>query len=324
MAAVVVARRQLDRQIHEAELFVHGDLSPRAGVAGVGRRVLLPGVASVLAELRNRVEDPQALARAHVEAADVALLVAAALGIAAGSVRGADDDDVFRDRRRRVESDLARDEIHLLVVVFFQIDDAALAERRDRRAGFRVQRDKAIAWRDVENAFVARVVAPVREAAPRQLPRRVRAARALVLAVHPQHLAGGRVERDHGAPRSAGRVDDALHHQRRRLELELGPRTEIVGLEPPGDLELAEVARVDLIERRVPRMRDVAAVAAPLAVLRAGLPRHRRERRHDDACRRRKRYALHAHTIHPSDARLKPRAPFYPLEREFIRWSARL
>src|SRR5262249_11974944 len=117
--------------------------------------------------------------------------------------------------------------------------------------------------------------------------------------------------------RSAGRIDDAFHHQRRRLELVLRPRPEVVCLEPPGDLKLVEIAGVDLIERRVPVVPDVAAVAAPLAVLRAGLPRYRRECTHHDTSRD-ERYALHAHTIHPRDARLKPRAPPDRKQREAL------
>src|SRR4029077_14524731 len=104
---------------------------------------------------------------------------------------------------------------------------------------------------------------------------------------------GGGVERDDGAPRSAGRIDNALDHQRRRLELEFRTRPEAVGLEPPRDLERVEVRGVDLIERRVARVTDVAAVAAPLAVARAGLSGKPRDET-DAQARRREDDALHA------------------------------
>ena len=185
-------------------------------------------------------------------------------------MRGADDDRVSGDDRRGVQTDLAGDEVHRLIVVLLQIDDAVFAEARDRSAGFRVERDEAIARRDVEDPFFA-AVGPVRQAAARELARRGFAALAFVLAVHPQQLAGCRVERDDGPPRAGGRVDDAVDHQRRRFELVLGPRTEAVGLEPPRDLELAEVVGVDLIERRIPRVAEVGAVGRPLAVFRARL-----------------------------------------------------
>ena len=78
-----------------------------------------------------------------------------------------------------------------------------------------------------------------------------------------------------------------LDHQRRRLEVELRPRAERVGLEPPGDFELVEVVRVDLIERRVARVAEIAAVGPPLAVRRAVLrKRSDDERRTRDVNRR--------------------------------------
>src|SRR5207237_8933082 len=90
--------------------------------------------------------------------------------------RGADEDDVLDDGRRRVDADLADLVVDLLALAghraLLQIDDAALAERRDHRAVLRVERDQAIARRDVEHALVAFAVGPVRDAAARELARR--------------------------------------------------------------------------------------------------------------------------------------------------------
>ena len=83
------------------------------------------------------------------------------------------------------------------------------------------------------------------------------------------------VERHRGAARAGGGEQAAVHHQRRALKLELGPRPEVLGLEAEGELQLAEVARVDLIERRVARAREVGAVGRPFADLRRPLPAHR-------------------------------------------------
>ena len=101
MAAVVVAGRDLDRQIGDAELLVDGHLRPDAGIAGVGPRVLEPRVVAELAGARNRVEDPQPLAGARVVAANVALRVGLAARRRAGAMRGADDDDVLARRPAR-------------------------------------------------------------------------------------------------------------------------------------------------------------------------------------------------------------------------------
>ena len=111
-------------------------------------------------------------------------------------------------------------------------------------------------------------VGPVRHAAARQLARRAGGARALGLGVHPAQLAGRRVERDHRAPRAGRRVEHAADHQRRAFELVLGPRAEAVGLEAPGDFERVEVAGVDLVERRIVLVAQVAGIRPPLAARR--------------------------------------------------------
>ena len=61
----------------------------------------------------------------------------------------------FDDDRRGVQADLAGDQIHLLVGLELQIDDAVLAEAWNRRAGLRVERDQLVAGRDVEDALLA-------------------------------------------------------------------------------------------------------------------------------------------------------------------------
>ena len=181
-----------------------------------------------------------------------------------------------------MQPDLAREQIDRLIEVLLQIDDAVGAEAGYAVAGLRVERDELIPGRDVEDALLL-AVAPVGEPATGKLTRRGRTTRTLVLAVHPQLLAGGGIERHDGATRAPGRVEDALHHERRGLEIELGTGSEVVGLEAPGDLERVEVRGGDLIERRVSRVAEIAAVGRPLAVLRAGLAGdHSAQERHDN------------------------------------------
>src|SRR5207248_6322367 len=117
----VVARWQLNRQVHESQFFVNRNLSPHACVAGVGPRILLPGIESELAGPRDRVEDPQPFARPYIEPANVTLHIALAFGYAAGFVRGAHDDDVSGYDRRRMKPYLAGDEIDFLIIVELQI-----------------------------------------------------------------------------------------------------------------------------------------------------------------------------------------------------------
>ena len=85
---------------------------------------------------------------------------------------------------------------------------------------------------------------------------------------------------DTTARRDAGRREDpAVDHQRRRLEVVFRPRAQAVGLEPPRDLEVVEVVAVDLVERRVAGVAEIAAIGRPFAVARAGLPCQGRRRR---------------------------------------------
>ena len=157
-------------------------------------------------------------------------------------------------------------------------------------------------------------IRPVRETAARELTRRFLAALALVLAVHPLHLAGGGIERDDRASRAGGRVEPATDHQRRRLEVELGPRSEVVGLEPPRHLEVVEVVLVDLIERLVARARQIGAVGAPLAAAYRPARRGRRQAARataatDTSRELRRQTLLHrGHTV-PCSLRVTARSP---------------
>src|SRR5213078_1575251 len=97
------------------------------------------------------------------------------------------------------------------------------------------------------NSLIA-AVAPVGEPASGKRTRSGGAPVAFVLAMHPLLCAGRRVERDHRAAGAAGGVQHAADHERRALELELGPRAERIGLEAPGYFERAEVGGGDLGE----------------------------------------------------------------------------
>ena len=106
MAAVEVVGRRAERQVDVAELFVGRHVRPHVGAAGVGPRIVAPRLVAELALLRNRMNRPQPLAGAHVEAADVAarpFLVRRAVVNA-----GADDDHVAADDRRRAHRVIGR------------------------------------------------------------------------------------------------------------------------------------------------------------------------------------------------------------------------
>ena len=283
-AAVEIRARRLDRQIGEPELLVGGHLVPDADVAVDRPRFIQPRVVAEFAGTRDGVEGPQAFPGPHVEPADEPLGVVVSPRSAALEERRADQHDaVARDRRRGMQSDLAFREIDLHAFAdhhaFLQIDDAVLAERRDAGAGLRVEGDELIAGRDVEDALIP-AVGPVRHTAPRQLAGRIGGARALGLRVHPLQLTRRRVERDDRPPCAGRRVQHAADHQRCAFELVLGTWSEAVGLEAPGDLERREVAGVDLVERRIMLVPQVAGIRPPLAARR----RRRVLRRDSSGC----------------------------------------
>ena len=56
-----------------------------------------------------------------------------------------------------MQADLTVDGIHGLVVFELQVDDAVLAEIGDRHPGLRIERDEPVAWRDVDDPFLAAV-----------------------------------------------------------------------------------------------------------------------------------------------------------------------
>ena len=246
-------------------------------VPRVAPGVVFPGVVPEFAGLRDRVEDPQLLAGPRVEPADeTGRELSCGCG---GPQRRPDDDHVTHNRGGRVQTDLAildRRAVQPFVEILVEVDDAFLAERGDRQSRSCIQRNEAVAPGDVNDALIIPPVGPVRHApAGGGANRPPGAAFALVVAVHPQRLAGGAIDGDDVAVPTSGGVQHAANHQRRRLVVEIQPRSEIVRPPPPGDLEFPDVVSVDLIERRVLGAGQVSAVVAPLACGEALLRRSR-------------------------------------------------
>src|SRR5215472_385490 len=99
-----------------------------------------------------------------------------------------------------------------------------------------------------------------------------------MLAVNPEQLSRFRIECDDRPPRARRRVENTIHHQWRAFEFVFRTITEIVRLDAPGDLKIAEIGSVDLVKRPIPRARNVGGVRWPLGVLRVILcPSHRRD-----------------------------------------------
>ncbi len=149
---------------------------------------------------RNRIPGPQLLAAAHVECAHDA---ARQFDAAVVADRGADDDDVPIDRRRRGHEVVAG---RAVAHAFVQIDLAAVAEVAARPPGAAVERDQPRIERAHEDAMGARRRRLGGRVDPRRHPARGRfrvAPRAIdPRVVAPALLAGGRIERDHDVRRA--------------------------------------------------------------------------------------------------------------------------
>ena len=93
-----------------------------------------------------------------------------------------------------------------LVELGLEIDDPVLSERRDRQAGFGIERNEVIARSHREDSFVAFPIRPIRDPATRAKPRRHLAALAFVHPPHPQLLARFRIDGDNRAPHAGLRA----------------------------------------------------------------------------------------------------------------------
>ena len=297
-----------------AQLVVAGQHRPDVGVAGVAPGFVEPRVdAELVRPVRHGVEVPGVLAGADVPGAHPArhrLLGDAPVG----DVRAVDHLVSHDDRRRVDPEQHRVEVVAFLAVGPRQPDHrvdppAPLgAEVGARPPGLRVDADQVAVPRAPEDALVPFAVGPVRDPPLRPGVAHRRAPLLVALrVVDPQRLAGGRVDR-HALRQRRVEVEHPAHHQRRRLQarqewpvsgpveirgvldqrvdhgVERGqplaaagrrPADEVVHRGPlPGDLQVREVACVDLVERRVFLAADVAGVAAPLAVGGVvGLPR---------------------------------------------------
>ena len=131
------------------------------------------------------MEDPEAFARADVVSTDEAFFVSTALGRPTRQVRRAHNDRVSGHDRRGVQTDLAGNEIHCLVHLLLEIDDAVFSKPGYRPADLGVESDHVVARCDVDDPLLT-AVGPVRQATARKLSRRCFPALALVVAVLPQ------------------------------------------------------------------------------------------------------------------------------------------
>ncbi len=111
---------------------------------------------------------------------------------------------------------------------------------------------------------------PERHAASRIPPRCATCAIAFVEVPRPFRRARHRIRRHHPARRARREVERAVHHDRRALVARLRRDAEVVRPPFPDDLDFAEGVSIEEVERRVPAVAEIAAVAAPLGEASSG------------------------------------------------------
>ena len=264
VAAPEVVGCALDGEIDHAQLGIGRHHRPDGCCAKVLPAVILPRVVAEFAGARNRVEGPQALAGADVEAAHIARR--AALPLDRVVADHLDDNNVAHDDARRGGVHvLQRTIIAWRQELLHQVDLAVDAEVRIGLAGHRVDGQQAAIDRVVQDALRCPVSPPRQGAAGAG-----EAARRLLAIgigfVRPQRGAGRRVDRrDAGA--AVGHVHHAIDHQRRRLPVGVRAAGDVGRLPPPCDFQLANILRVDLREWGIARVARIAAPGDPFTRL---------------------------------------------------------
>ncbi len=155
-------------------------------------------------------------------------------------------------------------DVDVLPGIDLHLHDAVGAEAGSGSTGLGIQADKLESRRDVENTFLG-AIGPIAQAAA-QRTGRVPAALALVDIELPEHLAGAGIERHRGAAGARREIKNALHHQRRGLEIGIRHGPQIVRMEIPHRVQRIEIRRVNLVERGIAPTGQIAAIGAPFAI----------------------------------------------------------
>ena len=158
-------------------------------------------------------------------------------------------------------------QVEILVILLLQVDDPVVAELRNQMSRFRIQRDHAVSRRNEDDPLVGSIGArPIRDTAPGASARGELAAEAFVELIHPQNLSRAGIHCQNRPRRSRRGVEDSVHQQRRSRIKPVGSWPQVVRIQPPRDLQLAEILFVDLVEGSVFGTRQIGSVGGPVRV----------------------------------------------------------
>ena len=240
MAAVVLRRRLADRQEDQPALGVDRAEAPVRGRARGHPVVLRPGVVAGLARVRDRVEGPDQLAGSDIPRADVHRR---AFGVVLLPLRAGDDqvpvDDPGRGHHVRHLRELVGD-------ARAQVDRALIAEGRHRLSRRGVEREQTAVGgsrEDSRRAAGRRPASTTRRGSARR-PSRARASRSLCPSPDPaRRSSAARWTCRARRARKSGRPGSG----RPTFTGTPGAGDAVL----PGELQLRDVLRVDLGERRI-------------------------------------------------------------------------
>ena len=273
VAAIIVGHRRSDRQIDQPQLFIRAHQGPDIGAAGVFPGVVWPGIVAKLAGMGDCVENPAHLARARIESAH---MTGGRLAIVGAFGHGRTHHDDIADDYRRGTHGIER-RIDGSAEAALEIDTAGAAEFRVGPAGRRIDGQQESAATGIKQPFFV-AISPMRETPRHESVHRGPPIEIKHRVETPERFPGSWI--DGGDLAEGGRrVQHAVYHQRRHFigvstertavlhDLVVFPQCLVQGIPGPGDLQALHVVRVDLIEGRVFRVRGIASIAAPFAVL---------------------------------------------------------
>ena len=251
VAAVVVECGRARRRKDDAAGGVQGQAGPAIGAAGMPEGLRRPRLVTKLARPGDGVKGPAQFAGANVKGADVTVGRRQEL-----AYRAAHDQQVaeYHARRRQLHGQ----RIGIPVQVLPQVDFSLLAEPGDRPSGARVQGVEVMANADEQPRVPAR--RPVGKAAHPVTSQRPAAFKGIEL---PDDLSAGRIRRDDLQFRR-NHVERAADDQ--RLGVHFPSREQVAGVQGPGNLEIPDVAEVDLVQVRIMAVVVAAVVGGPVRV----------------------------------------------------------
>ena len=246
-AAVEVGRRRSGRDVDNAATHVEGHAGPRVGTAcrlpGGGG----PGLVAEFSGVRDRMKCPANRSAAHV----VRAYVPRRRAFVFADARALNEKIAVDGTRRR------RDEVGIADVAGqagAEVYGSGVTEGGNGVTGARVERVQPASRGKEDSSIVA--ACPIDDTA-------IDMGRGSAWVELPDQCAGARAQCD-DRQRRRRRVEDPGDDDRRRLNFSMTIGWQVAGVVGPGDAQLRDITRIDLVERGVARVARFAARDPPV------------------------------------------------------------